>query len=202
MNRLRFHVRPGVWSSIALHTLGLVLVLLALRHTRGILSPLRMAGTRQGKHIMLTYSLGGPAEVKQSAPLQSSVRQPVTRGRSLTQQRSPQTLTSPKSSEPGAGSGGSSALGDEDVHVALPRTHPRPQPDLSLLPSGTTGDVVVDVVIDEAGKVTAATLVRGLGAPVDASVVEVLRGWTFTPATRNGQNIASEQEILIHYERG
>ncbi len=80
--------------------------------------------------------------------------------------------------------------------------HPRPQPDLTGLPHGTAGDVVVDVVIDDAGKVTSTTLVKGLSGPIDKTVMQALRDWIFTPATRNGLNIASEQEILIHYERG
>ncbi len=61
---------------------------------------------------------------------------------------------------------------------------------------------MVDVVIDETGKVTETTLVKGLGPSIDSTVLQSLRTWTFLPATRNGQNIASEQEILIHYERG
>ena len=48
-------------------------------------------------------------------------------------------------------SSGVDALGDGDTTVALVVVHPHPQPDLSQLPPGTSGDVIVDVVIDKDG---------------------------------------------------
>jgi protein TonB len=80
--------------------------------------------------------------------------------------------------------------------------HPSPQPDLSQLPSGTRGDVVVDIVIDATGKVAKFTVEHGLGHGVDDAVLATIQGWTFHPATRNGVPVASEQELLFHYERG
>lgn len=198
---LRRGTHPSLATSLLLHSLAVALMVLAMRHAGGKLLPLRLPGTRQGTHMMLTYSLGGPAESKLSAVARSEARQRVAQKVVKTVLPASSAKPSAPESERGTGSAGSSAFGDEDVHVALPQIHPRPQPDLSGLPHGTAGDVVVDVVIDDAGRVTGATLVRGLGSMIDSSVVQALRTWTFTPATRNGQNVASEQEILIHYER-
>jgi protein TonB len=36
---------------------------------------------------------------------------------------------------------------------------------------------------------------------VEQQVIATVQTWTFTPATRNGTPIASEQELLFHYER-
>jgi len=41
---------------------------------------------------------------------------------------------------------------------------PYPQPDLTSLPRGTKGDIILDAVIDESGKITELTLVKGLGS--------------------------------------
>ena len=193
---------PALSLSVATHLLAVALLVLAFRHRPALLRPLRLPGTPQGQHLMLTYSLGGPAESKQSSLLHSSAVPPAPKKATHTSLKPAPSAPSAPMSETGSGSSGDSALGDENVRVALPQVHPRPQPDLSGLPHGTVGDVIVDVVIDDAGKVTATTLVKGLGSPIDTNVMQTLRDWTFTPATRNGQNIASEQEILIHYEHG
>jgi protein TonB len=80
--------------------------------------------------------------------------------------------------------------------------HPSPTPDLSKLPSGTRGDVVVDVVIDKTGRIAKSSLARGLGHGVDETVLAVIQQWTFQPAKRNGVPVDSEQELLFHYEHG
>jgi protein TonB len=80
--------------------------------------------------------------------------------------------------------------------------HPPPHPDLTQLPSGTRGDVIVDVVIDKTGRIAKFTMTRGLGHGVDETVLATIKQWTFQPATRNGVPVSSEQELLFHYERG
>jgi protein TonB len=104
-------------------------------------------------------------------------------------------------SSPNASSG-VDALGDGDTTVALVVAHPSPKPDLSQLPSGTSGDVIVDVVIDKDGKIAKYTMMHGLGHGVDQTVLATIQQWTFQPATRNGVPVASEQELLFHYVRG
>jgi protein TonB len=86
--------------------------------------------------------------------------------------------------------------------IALVLDHPSPHPDLSTLPSGTHGDVIIDVVIDQTGHIAHSSLQHGLGHGIDDTVLATIQQWTFHPATRNGQPVASEQELLFHYERG
>lgn len=197
----RIPVAPS--ASVFAHLLALGLLLIAARHRPLAMRPLHLPGTMQGRHMLLTYTTGAPAESSQpnsSHPAMARVPPLKTIPIKTASSQAPPAVTPP--GEKGSGVSGDSALGDENVRVALPQLHPHPMPDLSSLPHGVGGDVIVDVAIDETGKVTSTTLVRGLGASIDNAVVGVLRDWTFTPATRNGQNIASEQEIIVHYERG
>ena len=61
--------------------------------------------------------------------------------------------------------------------------------------------MVVDIVIDEDGKVVDTHVDQGLGHRVDEAVTAVLQTWTFTPATKGGKPVASQQQLLFHFER-
>lgn len=203
MNPQRLRPTPGTWTSLVLHS-GLV-ALLAAGVRLGIRSTehLRIPGTRSGERTLLSYSPGGQPQLGET-PAQTP---PSPRHRPSKPVPSPVAAPSPLPSltqqvEAGPGASGPSGLGDGDIRIALPQFNPRPEPDLSTLPHGTSGNVVVDVVIDTAGKVTQLTLVKGLSRSVDQTVLDTVHSWIFAPATRNGQVIASEQEILVHYERG
>jgi protein TonB len=60
---------------------------------------------------------------------------------------------------------------------------------------------MLSIVIDATGRITDIKLDRGLSPAVDQTVIATVQQWNFAPATRNGQPIASEQELLFHYER-
>ena len=82
---------------------------------------------------------------------------------------------------------------------ALPQVFPDPPVARSELPPGVSGDVIVEVTIDEQGNVTGLKLTQGIGYGVDEKVLAVLRQWRFRPATRNGYNIASQHLVHFHY---
>lgn len=88
--------------------------------------------------------------------------------------------------------------GAQEVVIALPVVHPRPRPDLSLLPAAG-GDIILNAVIDEKGAITELVVVKSLGEKIDNVVLATVRQWSFTPATVNGRAITSEQEIHFHY---
>lgn len=106
-----------------------------------------------------------------------------------------------KQPEPPPPSSGGDPSGEADVSVAMADFYPQPKPDLSALPHGTRGDIVVDIVIDEDGKVVDSHVDQGLGHGVDEAVLAVIQTWTFTPATKAGKPVASEQQLLFHFER-
>lgn len=106
-----------------------------------------------------------------------------------------------KQPDPPPVSAGGDPTGEDDVSVAMADFYPDPKPDLTVLPHGTNGDVVIDIVIDESGKVVETTLDQGLGHGLDEAVMAVIQTWTFTPATKAGKPVASKQQLLFHFAR-
>ena len=82
---------------------------------------------------------------------------------------------------------------------ALPQVFPDPPIARSDLPPGISGDVIVEVTIDEQGNVTDLKLTQGIGYGIDEKVLAVLRHWHFRPATRDGSTIASQHLVHFHY---
>ena len=180
-------------------------VLVALLYVRSPqLAPVERPGDATGHLLSLTYAPGmsAPTATLQSekVPPRKSVPSPSIPAPTPAQPQVAAAATAATSS-PNASSG-VDALGDGDTTVALVVAHPSPKPDLSQLPSGTSGDVIVDVVIDKDGKIAKYTMMHGLGHGVDQTVLATIQQWTFQPATRNGVPVASEQELLFHYVRG
>jgi protein TonB len=193
-------LRRWTTASTALH----LTILAALIYARPpLLSKVSMPGDQNGHHILLSYNPG--SSQAPASTLQSSKHLPPTplKSHAITAptpaQPAPAATTATANTNPTPGADG---LGDGDMTIALELSHPYPRPDLSPLPSGTRGDVVVDVVIDKTGHIASFTLAKGLGHGVDDTVLATIRQWTFQPATRDGQPVASEQELLFHYERG
>lgn len=67
------------------------------------------------------------------------------------------------------------------------------------IPKGLQGEVVVELTIDEEGKVIAEKLLQGLGHGVDEKVIATLRDWRFRPATRNGIAIPFKYDAHFHF---
>jgi protein TonB len=194
-------LRRWMSASIAVH----VCVLGALLYVRSPqLSPVERPGDATGHLLSLTYAPGMSApEAKLQTP-KAPPRKPTPAPSLATPTPAPPVVAAAATaatSSPNASSG-VDALGDGDTTVALLVVHPSPKPDLSQLPKGTSGDVIVDVVIDKTGRIAKFTMTKGLGHGVDDTVLATIQQWTFQPATRNGQPVASEQELLFHYVRG
>jgi protein TonB len=155
----------------------------------------------------ITYQLHGVAKVRR-AKIVARKLTPYAPGRTAAVQPPKPKIVPPKDEpklavkqpEPPPPSGGDPS-GEADVSVAMADFYPQPKPDLSVLPHGTRGDVVIDVVIDEDGKVVETHLDQGLGHGLDEAVMAVVQTWTFTPATKAGKPVASEQQLLFHFER-
>jgi protein TonB len=201
--RPRFLARPWlVPASAAFHLLVLALLLV---NRPPHVAPVRLPGTRDGSHLVLTFAPGrSPSEQNATMPIPHvavfkplAIKQKVSRpDEQAASLHTPTPAPKPLDTTPG-----NDALGTGDVNIALLAVFPTPKPDLSQLPHGTKGDVVLDVVIDETGKIAQLTMERGVGHGVDESVIATVRQWAFHPATRNGKPVASEQELLFHFER-
>jgi protein TonB len=171
------------------------------------IAPIRYPGTSRGHNIVLTY-LPGRAPQQSLTPTaktppenaKSQLALPQPEKKQPAEQATSPNTKSPVSDHPDSSSG-ADALGSGNINIALPKHYPTPRPDLAVLPRGTKGDVIVDVVIDEAGKISDMKLVQGIEHSIDEKVMATIREWTFNPANRDGQPVASEQELRFHYEK-
>lgn len=160
----------------------------------------RLPGTRNGLQSLTYFTLGSAQASKSDIPVVSDKQKAVTVAHS-TMAASTTEVASAPNTERGAGGLGQSGLGDGDITIALEKYFPSPAPSLSVLPPGFAGDVILDAVIDEHGKVAQLTLLQGVGAPIDDEVMRTVNQWTYVPAMKNGVAVASVQELHFHYER-
>lgn len=203
--------------SVAAHAVVTGLVVLSLRmHPVQVFS---LPGTDLGTRVELTY-MPGRAPVPTPQP-QHRVKPKAVSGPTITPaptvaKDSPDTIhlpmphltvteaapspnvSSPASAMPDSSSG-SDSFGSGSIQIALTTYSPSPAPDLSALPHGVQGDVVVDVTIDPTGKVANLAVLHSLGYGIESSVIGTLKTWTFRPATKDGNPIASVQELHFHF---
>jgi protein TonB len=194
-------------GTIASSLIHLLLVAALIHQHASWVAPIRLPGSPQGTNILLTFSPG-------KAPLQTSAPNPKTppkQPESTTPLPTPVTqkpeeatsspnTSSPASTQPNS-TAGADSLGSGNINIALLSYFPTPKPDLSTLPHGTKGDVILDVVIDTTGKIADIKMTSGLGHGIDENVIATVQQWTFRPATKDGQPVASEQELHFHYEK-
>src|SRR5580698_3646678 len=175
----------GQLISTAIHTVALLLILGVL-HGASHIAPYRLPGTASGVKLITYYSPGSPANAVSDMPVKAKAEPtPAPMMHAAVAPPKPKETTTP-SAETGSGSSPDSGLGEGDIKIALQTYFPYPKPSLSGLPHGTKGDVVLDAVIDEHGKITGLTLLKGLGSPIDDTVIATVKQWSYTPATRNG----------------
>jgi protein TonB len=198
-------------GSVAIH----VAVLAALLHSRQEIR-LResLPGTAQGRRIELTYLPGGesaaaanrrksvaaklpPPRVNPDSKPALQMAQIAPAAAAVAAQDSPEGSLAPSSGRTGAAS--NDALGTDDIQIALTTYSPSPVPDLSQLPRGKQGDVIVDITIDPTGKVADLQILQALGYGVDGKVADTVKTWMFHPATRDGVPVASVQELHFHF---
>jgi protein TonB len=200
-----------IWS-VAVHAAVLAWIFAPNRDIRVRES---LPGTLLGDRMQLTYLPGGesasvpsrrkslnsklapktPDPAKTSAPRPPIPAPPPAV--SAAAQESAKTSPAPSSGQAGAAS--NDALGTDDIQIALTTYSPSPAPDLSQVPRGKQGDVIIDITIDPAGKVADLQILQALGYGVDGNVADVVRTWQFHPAMKDGVPVASVQELRFHF---
>lgn len=189
--------------SSTLHALVLAVL---LYHSRHFIAPVRYPGTENGHNLVLSYLPGraptpSVAPPPKAQPLEIKSKLALKQPDQTTPTKTSPNRNSPSSDHPDSASG-ADALGSGNISIALAKYSPRPRPDLSRMPSGTRADVILDVTIDENGRISDLKLVKGIEQTIDETVIAAVRQWVFNPANRDGQPVASEQELRFHYERG
>lgn len=92
---------------------------------------------------------------------------------------------------------GGPVYGDE-IRPALPVTTSDPVALPWELPE-SEGRVVVEITIDERGKIIRKTVLESMGPKLDQKVLAALESWHFQPAMQNGVAIASKQDAIFHF---
>jgi periplasmic protein TonB len=133
-----------------------------------------------------------------ATPQPAAVHPPPLPHLTVTEAAPSPNASAPASATPDSTSG-SDSWGSGSIQIALTTFSPSPAPDLSALPRGVQGDVVVDVTIDPSGKVADLAVLHTLGYGIESSVIGTLKTWTFRPATKDGAPIASVQELHFHF---
>jgi TonB family protein len=91
--------------------------------------------------------------------------------------------------------------GTDEAEPAFPTYFPRPAvADRSVLPAAEQ-KIIVDVTISAQGDVTDEKLVQGLGNSLDDLVMKTVKSWRFHPASLNGNNIASVEQLVFPFNR-
>jgi periplasmic protein TonB len=191
----------GELLSVAAH-LSLILCLFGGFHLSSRVAPMRLPGTALGVTPLSYFSPGSVHPITSESQLKSRQKTTPAPMAHLTAKVAKPDQTQPAPSQTGTAAAAQSGLGEGDITIALQTVFLYPNPDLSSLPRGTKGDVILDAVIDEQGKISELTLLKGLGSPVDETVIAAVRQWQYTPAKKNGVPVVSEQELHFHYERG
>jgi protein TonB len=195
----------GRWrGSVISGTIHAVVLLgvFGVLHKAPRLAPYALPGTTKGVQFLTYYSPGSPEHAVSDVAVKTHVKQEKPKPALHTAVAAPKVeVAQAPSAERGTGDSAASGIGDGDINIALQQYFPYPKPDLSILPHGTKGDVVLNAVIDEHGKITELTVVKGFGPPIDDTVIATVKQWSWAPATRNGTPIPSEQELHFHYER-
>lgn len=192
-------------ASIAAHLLVVLGVAAALHHAAPWVAPYRLPGTSHGTNFVVAYLPDRAPEQSAASkpksnpkPAKSLLPKPTLQPEKATESASTNTTASPQPYT----ITGADALGSGNITIALGAYFPTPRPDLSSLPHGIKGDVVLDVVIDTNGKITELKKTSGLGYGIDETVIATVQQWIFHPAMQNGHPVASEQELHFHFERG
>jgi protein TonB len=64
---------------------------------------------------------------------------------------------------------------------------------------GTTGNVILEIIINRDGNVSDVTVRRGLGAGLDERAIEAVRQWKFAPARRLGEPVDVIVEVAVEF---
>jgi protein TonB len=196
-----------VGASVLLH----LLVIAAVSRHWSWARRMPPAGTAHGSRVMLFYVPGRPSGAVQVGAKVMPRRLMARVVPTLTPKLVAVQYVAPEVEEAGATSAaslpsaegvGSAALGSGTVSLVYIQAFPKQRPDISGLPVGASGDIVVGVRIGENGRVASATTKQGIGYGIDEMMLATVEQWIFHPATKDGRPVTSEQDLHFHYDLG
>jgi TonB family protein len=203
--------RLGLWLSLAAHCLVAFFLMWPVRPI--FVTPSSLAFGNHGTDLGVVYlsrqgleralNASAPNEPTHLPPKIPTAKHRPPRKYVVTRQQGKDTLPSASAQPTLAGSPFGSvlngALSGHDVRPALPVAWEDPVVPRSTLPPGLEGNVIVEITIDEVGKVVSTKVIQGLGYGIEDKVVAAVRNWRFRPATMDGRAIPSQQDVYYHF---
>jgi TonB family protein len=194
-------------GSLVVHFLLLIWILLPPRAI--FISPSSAKAGVNGTGVAYLYF---PAKSDETQQEQSSATRHLIlqREAKAKKQKRPEKLTPLQSNEaaavassaPPSGSAyGSSLVGSpigQEVRPALRVKGSEPAVNPSEF-AGLEGNVVIEITIDDQGKIVEKNLLQSLSPAVDQKVLAALEDWHFLPATRDGVAIPSKEDVYYHF---
>jgi len=193
-------------SAVA-HALAVILVCWQASSPIFFVKPRLLARGQGGNATPVAVTLTWPKNALAPAlpsPLLSSLPAPARQKMVSKLRKRSNLLESPKPADVAeAGSPRGSALdgpaeGDE-IRPGFAISFAPPRVSRWELPGGKEGDVIVELTIDEQGKVVEEKLLQGMAPDIDERVIATLRVWRFRPATRNGLAIPFKYDARFHF---
>jgi TonB family protein len=181
--------RVSLLASIFIHC---CVVYLWLHRAPVFVKPSSVASGQHGQTENVTYF--PPPQALKAAAKKTPPRV-VFNAKTVLAQPEPEKTTARAGTE--YGSVGSTS--GTEARPALPLVFPDPAVFPWQVPNGLTGDVIVEVTIDQQGTVTETKLLQSLKPDIDEKVVATVRNWRFRPATVDGVAISSRQDVHFHY---
>jgi TonB family protein len=85
--------------------------------------------------------------------------------------------------------------------ITAPKATYTPEPDFSeeARREKFQGNVILSVVVDKMGNVARIRLEKALGHGLDEHAMEAIKGWRFTPGTRNGEAVAVREPMEVGF---
>lgn len=153
---------------------------------------LRPVGSPAGSRLLMRYN-----------PVKELPQKPGTRKQPIHTVRPPKgPIVAPvqvPEFEKASRVGSDEALGTGEVSITYVQAFPAQKPDLAGI--GPTGDIKLDVQIDQTGHIARIRARSGMTDSIDRMVIATVEQWVFQPAMRNGHPVTSSEELHFHYDR-
>jgi protein TonB len=78
--------------------------------------------------------------------------------------------------------------------------NPPPLYPLALKEKGISGRVVLEATVDTAGKISKAKVIESSDPGFSEAALKAIRQWLFSPATKNGQPIATKVQVPFAFK--
>jgi protein TonB len=79
----------------------------------------------------------------------------------------------------------------------VPRFQARPQYPFEMRRNGTTGEVVVDFIVDTQGQVQGAYALRSTHREFESAAVQAVSKWRFRPGRKDGRDVPTHMQVPI-----